>query len=67
MLGGGCTPPLTQDQIEAGADELTPAQANAVNNNFASSMSGMGLSSTLQGAVSKAVGPSLPGIIGALF
>jgi hypothetical protein len=67
MLGGGCAAPLTEDQIQAGASKLTPTQADAVKDNFGSSLGGMNLSSSVQGAVQKAIAPKLPGIIGALL
>jgi hypothetical protein len=67
MLGGGCAAPLSEDQISRGAERLTPAQSEAVKENFGDSLGGMNLSSTLQSAVSKAVAPKLPGIIGALL
>src|SRR5262245_7308471 len=67
MLGGGCKAPLSEDQIAKGAQKLTPAQSDAVKENFGESLGGMNFSSALQGAVSKAVAPKLPGIIGALL
>jgi hypothetical protein len=67
MLGGGCKAPVSEDAITKGAEKLTPTQADAVKDNFGSSLGGMNLSPTLQSAVSKAVAPKLPGIIGALL
>ena len=67
MLGGGCAAPLSEEEIAQGAEKLTPAQADAVKQNLGTSLGGMNLSSTLQGAVSKALAPKLPGIIGALL
>lgn len=67
MLGGGCTAPVSEGEIAKGAEKLTPTQAGAVKDNFGSSLGGMNLSPALQSAVSKAVAPKLPGIIGALL
>jgi hypothetical protein len=67
MLGGGCAAPVSESEIAKGAEKLSPAQADAVKENFGSSLGGTGLSSSLQSAVSKAVAPKLPGIIGALL
>lgn len=67
MLGGGCAAPVSEDQIAKGAEKLTPTQTDAVKENFGSSLGGMNLSSTVQSAVSKAVAPKLPGVIGALL
>jgi hypothetical protein len=67
MLGGGCAAPVSESEIAKGAEKLSPTQADAVKENFGSSLGGMGLSSSLQSAVSKAVAPKLPGIIGALL
>jgi hypothetical protein len=67
MLGGGCAPSLTEEQIAKGAERLTPEQTQAVDDNLGRSLSETGLSSTLQDAVSKAIAPKLPGIVGALL
>ena len=67
MLGGGCKAPVSEDEIAKGAAKLTPAQAEAVNDNFSQSLGGMNFSSALQSTVKNAVGSKLPGIIGALL
>jgi hypothetical protein len=67
MLGGGCKAPVSDDEIAKGAQKLTPAQSEAVNDNFSQSLGGMNFSSALQSAVKNAVAPKLPGIIGALL
>jgi hypothetical protein len=67
MLGGGCAAPVSEDQIAKGAQKLTPMQAEAVKENFGSSLGGMNFSSSLQNAVKQAVSPKLPGVIGALL
>ena len=67
LLGGGCKAPVSEDEIAKGAQKLTPAQAEAVNDNFSQSLGGMNFSSALQSAVKQAVAPKLPGIIGALL
>jgi hypothetical protein len=67
ILGGGCEAPVSESEIAKGAEKLTPTQADAVKENFGSSLGGMNLSSSVQSAVSKAVAPKLPGIIGALL
>ncbi len=67
MLGGGCAAPVSEGEIAKGAEKLTPAQTDAVKENFGTSLGGMNLSPALQSAVSKAITPKLPGIIGALL
>jgi hypothetical protein len=67
LLGGGCKAPVSEDEIAKGAQKLTPAQAEAVNDNFSQSLGGMNFSSALQDAVKQAVAPKLPGIMGALL
>jgi hypothetical protein len=58
---------VSEDEIAKGAEKLTPAQAEAVQDNFGQSLGGMNFSSALQSAVTQAVSPRLPGIIGALL
>ena len=67
LLGGPCTAALSPNQIQGGAANVTPTQAQALDQNLSSSVGGMGLSSPVQGAVVQTVSPSLPGIVGALF
>jgi hypothetical protein len=67
MLGGGCAASLTEEQIAAGAQKVNPEQAAALNDNLDRSLSEMSLSSALKDAVSKAIAPKLPGVIGALL
>ena len=67
MLGGGCKAPVSEDEIAKGAQKLTPAQSDAVKEDFGKSLGGMNFSSALQSAVTSAVAPKLPGIIGALL
>jgi hypothetical protein len=67
MLGGGCAASVSEEQIAAGAEKVTPEQAAALNDNLGRSLGEMNLSSTLKDAVSNAVAPKLPGIIGALL
>src|SRR5262245_15954803 len=67
MLGGGCVAPVSEEQIASGAKKLTSVQADAVKEKFSSSLGAMNLSSVLQSALSNAIAPKLPGIIGALL
>src|SRR5262245_4676346 len=67
MLGGGCTAPLTEKQIAAGANRLTPVQTAALSDNLSSSLGHMDLSSTVRDAVAKAITPKLGGIMGSLL
>jgi hypothetical protein len=67
MLGGGCEPAVTDEQIAAGASRLTPEQSAAVNDNLGRSLSELNLSSTVKDAVTKAIAPKLPGVFGALL
>jgi hypothetical protein len=67
MLGGGCKAPLSESEIASGAKKVTPSQSTALKENFAKSLGGMDLSSSVKGAVSNAVSSKLPGIVGALL
>jgi hypothetical protein len=67
MLGGGCQAPLSEDQIAQSAKKVTPEQNAALKENFGSSLGGMNLSPSLQGAVTKAIAPKLGGIVAGLL
>ncbi len=67
MLGGGCKAPLTDQQITAGAKKLDEPQNKALGDNFTSALSGVSSNPLVRDAVSKAIGPKLGGIVGALI
>jgi hypothetical protein len=67
MLGGGCKPPLTDQQIAAGASKLDESQTKALGDNFGSALKGVSSNPMVQQGVSKMIGPKLGGIVGALL
>ena len=67
MLGGGCKAPLTDQQITAGAKKLNQSQTKALGDNFKSALSAVSSNPLVHEAVSKAIGPKLGGIVGALI
>jgi hypothetical protein len=67
ILGGGCKASLTDQQVAAGASKLDASQTEALRDNF-SSVLGNAISNPLvKEGVSKAIGPKLGGMIGALI
>jgi len=67
MLGGGCTAPLTDAQINTAASKLSPAQSQAISNNFTSALHSVTSNPEVQNLVTKAVGPKIGGIVTALL
>lgn len=67
MLGGGCKAPLTDDQIAAGASKLDAPQTKALGDNFSSALGNVTSNPLVKEGVSKAIGPKLGGIVGALI
>lgn len=67
MLGGGCKAPLTDKQMAAGASKLDASQTKALLDNFSSVLGNVTSNPLVRESVSKAVGPKLGGIIGALI
>jgi hypothetical protein len=67
MLGGGCKPPLTDQQIAAGASKLDQSQTKALGDNFGSALKSVSTNPMVQESVSKMIGPKLGGIVGALL
>lgn len=66
-LGGGCKAPLTDQQVAAGADRLTPEQKTAVSENFGSSLNSVTNNAVLREAVTKSLGSKMGGVLGALM
>ena len=66
-LGGGCKAPLTDQQISSAAGKLTPAQSNAITNNFGSALGKVTSDPTVRELVNKTVGSKVPGILASLF
>ena len=67
ILGGGCKAPLTDQQIAAGASKLDPSQTKALGDNFSSVLGSVITNPLVKEGVSKAIGPKLGGMIGALI
>ena len=67
MLGGGCKAPLTDAQMSAGASKLDASQTKALLDNFNSALGNVTTNSLVRDGVTKAVGPELGGIVGALL
>jgi len=65
-LGGGCKAPYSDQQVAAAADRLTPEQKSAVSDNLSSSLGSITSNPMLRSAVTKALGPKMGGILGAL-
>jgi hypothetical protein len=66
-LGGGCPAPLSNEQISAGAKELTGAQSQAISKNLNGALAAAVSSPALREAASQVVGPQIGGILGALL
>jgi hypothetical protein len=66
ILGGGCKPPLSNDQLAAAANKLSPAQTKALSDNFASTLDSLSLNPAVRDTVTKAVGSKLGGLAGLL-
>ena len=67
LTGGGCAAPLTDSQIAEGAKKVDPATASAVNDSFSKAVSSLASSPLVKETLTKAVGPKLGGIVGALM
>ena len=67
MLGGGCKAPLTGQQVAAGASKLDASQTKALGDNFSSVLGNVITNPLVKEGVSKAIGPKLGGIVGALI
>ena len=67
MLGGGCKAPLTDQQIAAGASKLDGTQTKALGDHLSSALSAVSSNPLVREAVTKAIGPKLGGIVGALI
>ena len=67
LLGGGCKAPLTDQQMTVGASKLNATQTKAVSENFSSVLGNVITNPLAKEGVSKAIGPKLGGIMGALL
>ena len=67
ILGGGCKAPLTDQQMTAGASKLNASQTKALSENFSTVLGNVISNPLVKEGVSKAIGPKLGGIIGALI
>jgi hypothetical protein len=67
ILGGGCKASLTDKQVAAGASKLDASQTKALRDNFSSVLGNVVSNPLVKEGVSKAIGPKLGGIVGALI
>jgi hypothetical protein len=67
MLGGGCKAPLTDQQVTAGEKKLNATQTGALSEHFSSALNAVSSNPLVKEAVTKAIGPKLGGIVGALI
>jgi len=67
MLGGGCKAPLSDQQITAGAKKLNDSQSKALSDNFSSALNSVSSNPLVKEGITKAIGPKLSGIVGALL
>jgi PBP1b-binding outer membrane lipoprotein LpoB len=64
MLGGGCKAPMSDSQLSAAASKLTPAQSQAISENFSSSLNSVVGDPKVQQLVTSSLGSKLPGVLG---
>jgi len=67
MLGGGCKAPLSESQVASAASKVSPAQSQAISENFQSTLSRYASNSKVRDSVTKAVGNKMPGVLGGLL
>ena len=66
ILGGGCKAPLSNDQLSAAANKLSPDQTKALSDNFASTLNSLSSNPAVRDTVTKAIGSKLGGLAGLL-
>lgn len=66
ILGGGCKAPLSNDQLSAAANKLSPDQAKALSDNFGSTLNSLTSNPAVRESVTKALGSKLGGLAGLL-
>jgi hypothetical protein len=66
ILGGGCKAPLSNDQLSAAANKLSPDQAKALSDNFTSTLNSLSSNPAVRDTVTKAIGSKLGGLAGLL-
>jgi hypothetical protein len=67
MLGGGCKAPLSDSQVTAAADKVSPSQSEAIAGHFSSSLEKIVSDPTVRELVTKTVGNKVPGVLSALL
>jgi len=67
LTGGGCPAPLTDAQIAEGAKKVDTSTTNALNDSFSKAVTSLSSPSVVKDTLTKAVGPKLGGIVGALM
>ena len=67
ILGGGCKAPFTNKQVAAGASKLDATQTKALREDFSSVLGNLISNPLVKDGVTKAIGPKLGGIVGALL
>lgn len=66
ILGGGCKAPLSNDQLSAAANKLSPDQTKALSDNFTSTLNSLSSNPAVRDSVTKAIGSKLGGLAGLL-
>jgi hypothetical protein len=66
ILGGGCKAPLSNDQLSAAANKLSPDQTKALSDNFGSTLNSLTSNPAVRDTVTKAIGSRLGGLAGLL-
>lgn len=66
ILGGGCKAPLSNDQLSAAANKLSPDQVKALSDNFGSTLNSLTSNPAVRESVTKALGSKLGGLAGLL-
>jgi hypothetical protein len=67
LTGGGCAAPLTEAQIAEGAKKIDAPTTSALNENFSKAVSSLSSSPLVKETLTKALGPQVGGIVGALL
>jgi hypothetical protein len=67
MLGGGCKAPVTDSQIASAASKVSPAQSQAISDNFSAALKSVVSDPHVQQLVTNAVGGKVAGVLGSIL
>lgn len=65
-LGGGCTPPRSEDEMRSSAARVNPNQSKALKEHWSATMQQLGVDPTLQEQINKAISDRLGPILATL-